>query len=143
MLRTQPLVEGRLGKLNTSILRLYHRGREGRAMGCLSGQQSAMSAPGTFQGAASERRRRGCVPASTLFTCSVLTSRLYSCRKKACDLVLHWGLITCSRSQFALVVDCFPSCCDSRRYQASAELKMDISSWVHFIDLGTGGKLHC
>lgn len=37
----------------------------------------------------------------------------------------------------------FPSHCDSRRYWASVELKMDISSWVHFIDLGTGGKLYC
>lgn len=41
------------------------------------------------------------------------------------------------------VVDYFPSPWDSRRPRASVELKMDISSWVHFIDLGTGGKLDC
>lgn len=31
----------------------------------------------------------------------------------------------------------FPTHFDSGRYWASAELKMDISSWVHFIDLDT------
>lgn len=41
------------------------------------------------------------------------------------------------------VVYYFPSHCDSRRYLVSAELKMDSSSWVRFIDLGTGGKLYC
>ena len=42
-----------------------------------------------------------------------------------------------------LVVYCCPRRCDFGKYWASVELKMDISSWVHFIDLGTGGKLYC
>lgn len=42
-----------------------------------------------------------------------------------------------------LVVYCCPSHCDSGRYWSSVELRMDISSWMHFIDRGTGGKLYC
>lgn len=42
-----------------------------------------------------------------------------------------------------LVVYCFPGHGDSGRYWPSVELKMDIGSWVRFIDWGTGGKLYC
>lgn len=36
-----------------------------------------------------------------------------------------------------LVAHYFPSHSDSGGYRASVELKMDISSWVHFINLDT------